>query len=140
MDLYVLCAHRDLETIDLFRRKWLHGAEEVAASYLFPEFDDEAGKEIALPILLELLIENPHQPYRIYWGLKDERFKTGMMFFTDDGGLIVGLGLVYWEESEPARFLEKFEQEMEGRCSLMFFETPPPDSISEFMQLAGHSE
>ncbi len=127
-DIYVLASKRSRSLVEKFQSVWMVGFVESADEYYWPSaanYDQEKPTEIfhtAAPLLKKLL-ENPTEEYGIYWrNERDEMLTHGMMFFTSDGGLIMGLSLAY-------------EISLDGVLELGTMESPSP-LTKTFVQLA----
>ncbi len=60
LDVYVLCAKRDLETVARFRARWLDGMSEAAEDYEFPLYADAPEATYSSPWeLCDRLVREP---------------------------------------------------------------------------------
>jgi len=135
IDLYVLAPERSEKVAQRFLETWLTGSVESASDYEFPQYSNEpSARYRSAAALIAKLIEQPHEPHAIYWqNPTDERVANGMLFFTSDGGMIVGLTIRTDDQAEAADFLLRLAATVNGQFGYMAFEQPPPDTIREFM-------
>ena len=155
-DIYVLAPERSSQMIERFQKEWLGEMEESAADYWFPQFAQQATQVFeSADELIEQLLLNPTEPYAIYWtpspkAEPDAEVKAGMMFFTEDDGLIVGLSVqsdsCYVNEvagsmppDNTTTFLERLARTADGKFGYVAVEQPPADTKDEFICEARNS-
>jgi hypothetical protein len=136
-DIYALVKERSRKPVEDFLSKWGEGLIESAVEYEYPRYASEP--EIVykdVNILIDRLLIEVDQPYAIYWtNPSDDRthIRAAMLFFTSDGGLIVGLSST--QDSNPKKLLKALIDTVDGSIGKILVEQPPPDTTAEFIQL-----
>lgn len=92
-DCYVLCENRNEKFISEFLNFFISEREESSDEYGFPQYDTNAELyfENVEKLIRHLIINNTSE-YSIYWrNKKKDKLRGAMLFFTEDGKLIIGL-------------------------------------------------
>lgn len=137
-EVYVLCRKRStivaLEFLDAF----LPNRKPVADEFPYPEFGARPQAIYHTPEEVMLQLEVEHQEsYSIYWDGDDSEYALqGMLFFTEDGAMIVGLVIV---GTNYAKALLDVANVVCGRFGLITSESRPPDTQTEFMSMCRNS-
>jgi hypothetical protein len=139
-DIYVLAKERTQYYIRTFLDNWAMGFEETDAYYSFPEFSDSPETIYDVEALIQRLIDNPGESYAIYWITRNHvaEITTAMLFFTDDGQLIVGVSTRQNHmdpqvlEKNLRSILVRLADDVDGKLGGVFFEERPPSSALEF--------
>ena len=136
-DLYVLASERSTLVAKNFKNIWLADFDEAASEYEFPQYTDEPlGVYSSATDLIEKLIKNPNEPYSIYWNNpQNGSVSNGMLFFTSDGRLIIGISVKTDKPGEIANYLQKLSKAVHGKFGYSAFEEPPPDTVQDFVDL-----
>jgi len=92
-DLYVLASERSTLVAKHFKDTWLADFDEAASEYEFPQYADEPLVVYSSATdLIEKLIKNPNETHSIYCNNpRKDSVSSGMLFFTSDGSIIVGI-------------------------------------------------
>lgn len=135
LDVYVLVPTRSNQAIAAFAESFLSGMTEAAEEYVFPQFSDNPGFSTSdVSEVIRRVLADTTAEYSLYWsGLGIASSTAAMMFFTADGGLIVGLTV---PEAQIAYAKAELSKTMRSTCSLVLFEQPPPDTALEFANMA----
>lgn len=135
IDIYVLAKARSRDFVDRFKTRWLTQSVPSREFYEFPMVADEI--EIvyeAVDPLIDHLLQDKNQPYSIYWNDYEGDVLNPMLFFTNDGGMIVGLTVREQGEQTPEYYLDELTKSVDGVCGVIVWETPPPLNQIEFME------
>lgn len=143
MDLYVLANSRTLEIVENFRGKWLNDFDEATTEYSFPQYSlKPVASYSCAQNLIEKLIDNPMEPSSIYWNNpnfnknKIENIHSAMLFFTRDNALVVGIAIDIESAGEIVNYLDALSKTVNGQYGYIVFEYPPPDTSTEFIEIA----
>jgi hypothetical protein len=92
-DCYVLCENRDEKFIIEFLNFFIPEREESSDEYEYPQYDTNSKLYFEnVDKLIKHLIINNTSEYSIYWrNKKKDKLRGAMLFFTEDGKLIIGL-------------------------------------------------
>src|SRR4051812_36193423 len=141
MDVYVLAAERSAETAARFADRWLEGLELFAEEIEVPQYAQEPEALFDTPEeAIDWLLDRPDEPHALYWrNPQDGEVAYAMLFFTVDGGLIVGLT---GQEggAAPADRLQRLVAPVGGTDGYVAFESPPADSAAEFRRVAAAAD
>ena len=135
LDIYVLAAERSKEIFDHFTNSWLRGFIEVANEYEFPQY---SGKPEAVYStfreLVDRLINAPQEPHSIYWrAANGGAVRSGMVFFTLDGKMIVGLSIDSDDAKQISHYLQELADTVGGSAGYSALEEPPPETLEDFL-------
>ena len=138
IDIYVLAAERTLEAAKRFMREWAQEFRPAASEYEFPQYADKPVFVYSSPAdLIKNLVEAPAEPHGLYWNNPARGFvRTSMLFFTTDGAMIVGLSVEGDQPPLLEETLRALALTVSGRVGYCAYETPPPDTVSEFIDYA----
>ena len=94
-EIYVLCNSRSANLASRFLNECLRDRRQIADEYPFPEFVDDPVKTFQTPEdLMQRLEQDEHESYSIYWDAKRaDGPRQAMLFYTEDGAMIAGIGL-----------------------------------------------
>ena len=125
------------ETVERFTREWLGGFVPTANDYELPRYaSDPTVVYDSADELIDVLLERPDEPHGIYWeNTGDGPVSTAMLFFTSDGGMIIGL-TVSGDQNTALQYLDRLAKTVEARFGYITGEEPPPDYAAEFIDLA----
>ena len=141
IDVYVLAPERSAAVVQRFRAAWLGGFEPAAEEYEVPQYADEPEAVFATPEeAIEWLLARPDEPHALYWhGPRGGEVANGMLFFTEDGGLIAGLSV---REEGPALAgrLRSLADSVGAGYGYVVFEAAPPATAEEFRRAAAASD
>ena len=137
-DIYVLAKSRSSDYIQKFSERWVNELEEAADEYEFPQYSNDPTMVFTnAHALIEKLIHCRQESYSLYWtNPKGVDVSSTMMFFTEDNGLIVGITSKEPNINRLEKYLLDIAKSVEGRYGLILTETAPPESATEFMQMA----
>ncbi len=137
-DVYALAPERTEDTADRFRSAWLRGFRETADEYEVPRNSDQPeAVYTSVDDLIRMLVTSPAEGHAVYWrNDQPGSIRTGMLFFTTDGGLIVGLGLDDEDGDAGRQALSRLAATVGAVHGYATFEEPPPDTTPEFLARA----
>lgn len=135
-EMYVLCDSRTEETIYAFLNNCALNRRPLTDEYPIPENSDNPTDIIySEQEIFKKLVKDNHEAYAFYWNC-DFPIKTAMLFFTEDGNLIVGLAVC-----EP--YVQSYYQQIllsvkgsYGYVQNAQEESPPPNCKSDFIKRA----
>lgn len=133
-DVYVLMTARTAESVERFLDRFVPHREPSTEEYRVPQFADEPTTVFFESMELVAYCVAQHDvAHGIYWrNLDDCDPFHAMVFFTSDGGMVLGLSVV----ANPDRWLGDLLSMIGGEIGYWTFEEPPPDSILEFKDRA----
>ena len=131
----VLVGDRSPGLVTRFLDHFLPRREQSAAEYELPRFSDAPQTVFRHPAeLMRYCAGHPHESHAIYWrNTEATNPAQGMVFFTSDGELILGLS------SAPAlaeQFLADLKAFAGSVTGYIAFESPPPGTAAEFRDSA----
>jgi hypothetical protein len=89
---------------------------------------------------MKYLEENPHEDYGLYWRNANEHsiFKHVMIFYTNDGNVILGLSVVGNSDFSLSvkEGYQRLIQFTSSKINCVTVEEPPPSSTEEFIQFS----
>ncbi|BDD08540.1 hypothetical protein FUAX_09720 [Fulvitalea axinellae] len=142
-DVYVIQKSRSKKLGVDFLNHFLPIREESADEYLIPQYLDDPIHEFDnAEDLMTFLESNPQYAQSIYWRNKDKENlnKQGMIFYTKDGNMILGI-------SRNADMSGNLNTENEDECLIemkkyfktengyIHYENPPAKSYDEFIEI-----
>ncbi len=135
IDIYVLASERSNEIFDLFINSWMRGFIEVADEYEFPQYSEKPQAVYSTyKKLVNKLMDAPQEPHSIYWRAPNKDIvKGGMVFFTSDCAMIVGVSIDSTDMKQISRYLKKIADTVGGSAGYCAFEEPPPETVKEFL-------
>ena len=131
-DIYVLALSRTRAQIELFRDKFLQGFYEAAREYRFPQLCDEPSWiSRDVNYVVDVLVRERGQHYNIYWNnpTRTDDIRNGILSFTSDAGLIVGLSVPVEKANQ---YLDRLKNYMQSTIGCVLLESPPPETAAEF--------
>jgi hypothetical protein len=134
-DVYVLAPARDRGVIDRFLSRFASTREESAADYVVPLHPDVPARVFhSAGELIAHCLANQQEPHQVYWRCPDGGDPAhAMVFFTEDGGLILGLSV---SEGAGPRWLAQMHACAGSTVGCVLLEEPPPDTVAGFLALA----
>jgi hypothetical protein len=132
-DVYILAQHRSPGSADEFLDIFAPHREQTADDYVFPPSSGQP--EIVLTSASEAIRHcesNSGEEQSLYFRNLGPGPTHVMLFFTGDGGLILGLSVFEGQEVEALDRLRTFVGVGKGYID---FESPPPDSVEEFRRV-----
>ena len=137
-EVYFLCPVRTKELGLEFLDCFLPVREDCADDYPYPEYTDSAKLVYdSIDELLGVLETDTSAEYSLYWrGGPGSNYAQAMLFFTNDGNLVVGLA-VYGEPRE--RVFTEIAEFTKGAYGYVDFENVPALSKSGFMSRCNRS-
>jgi hypothetical protein len=133
-DIYVLARSRDEATVTTFLDHFAPDREETQDEYTIPQNAGEPRMTLgsAAEVVSHCCL-HPAETQSIYWRrVGDGDPAYGMVFFTSDGCLILGLSVA---ESNAQALLSELRKHTRSDYSYATVESPPPDSGAEFRKL-----
>lgn len=130
-DCYCLVDSRTVETCLRFLDEFLPERIESADEYPLPLHSDHPQKVLGdVHLVMKHLEEEKEEAYVLYWrSTKDDsRVKHGMLFYTNDGHLIVGVSIEgeSLEDREAIQMLQDLKAHFTSHIGCMRVEGPPP--------------
>lgn len=137
-DLYALAPERTEAAAGRFRAAWLDHFAETADEYEVPRHSDAPDAVYtSADDLIRLLVAHPALEQAIYWtNTRDGLVRTGMLFFTADGGLIAGLSIADEDPATGRQLLTRLAGSIGARHGYATFEQPPSATTAEFLASA----
>lgn len=134
-DIYVLVDDRKVELIQDFLEHFIPDHREMADEYEIPQYADHPDMLFHKAIELMKHCEgHTDVPHAIYWfNNQKEDPKDAMVFYTDDGKMILGLSIE--DEQRDQEWLEKLKAFSKSDRGCILIENPPPENSKEFMKL-----
>lgn len=131
LEIYVLCRDRSKKQALDFLDEFLPKRRALAENFPFPEYVDDPEVVFQAPeTLISLLEERRDESYALYWqNQADGPVHQAMIFFTEDGGMMVG---VVVDESDSKFWLQRLGKAVSGTYGYVNFESPPPGNTEEF--------
>lgn len=138
IEVYVMCESRSAELARHFLDVCLPSRTPVADQYPFPEYVDTPTETFQSPEkLMEKLADENNESYSIYWDAVDNCGpQQAMIFYTDDGAMIAGLGGPNLSIDES---LTLISHQVNGRFGYVTSGSCPPETIEEFLELCHSS-
>ena len=137
LEIYVLSDERSAKIAANFLEEVAPDRSPVAADFPFPEFVDEPSIVFDNPsdLILKLEMET-NESYSIYWNVNRGLADQVMLFFTADGGMIVGLGGPHVLAENAFTVVSKI---VNGNFGYLTSGSCPPASTDEFVSLCQRS-
>lgn len=137
-DLYALAPDRTEATSDRFRSAWLRHFEESAEEYEVPRNSDHPDSVYtSVDDLIRMLAASPAEGHAVYWhNSQPGPILNGMLFFTTDGGLVVGLSIADEDADAARQILSQLAATVGAAHGYATFEEPPPATTPEFLARA----
>jgi len=132
-EIYILSKDRTMSTAQIFLDSFLPERFSLTEEYPYPQYSDTP--EIIFENrneLIQKLVTNSNEPYSLYWDVVDSEVINGMIFFTKDGGMIVGLAVA---QNKDEYFLKSISEAVGGEFGYISFDSPPPETQDEFITL-----
>lgn len=136
-EIYVLCSERSAAMAGRFLADFAINRIQVATDFPFPEFIEEPRIVFTDPNeLIRQLETESSESYSIYWNVERGVADQVMLFFTEDGGMIAGLG----GPKIPAEVaFSAMQKTVNGKYGYVTSGSSPPTSIDAFVSLCERS-
>jgi hypothetical protein len=133
-DIYILVDKFSNEKVYFFINKYLSGLEPLSQYYEYPpysgktEFETENYQE-----MLVFILKVRGRYFRFYFKnpSNDMAVKFGMIFFNEDGSLILGLSI---SSDYIVEYENKMKEDFNSQYIMIVNEISPPNNSSEFKQ------
>lgn len=139
IDIYVLSPVRSTHVVESFLNHFLPLREESALDYWVQIGDINPVKEFkSVTEMCQYCERNPEAESRAYWHNRTEGVDPyhAHAFFLSKGGLVLGLSVASENESDWLDWLGKMKTETGAEHGYWVCETPPAESIEEFVSVA----
>lgn len=139
--IYALARERSAHVVASFRNEIIPGFVEAASDYVFPQFGDkpvcvcDAADEV-----IDILMAHPDEPYSLYWTNPNENedVNLGMLFFTSDGELVLGLSLKTLDREVISKHRHRLKSILDIRCDYVdYSDGLPPQTAEAFLKEMG---
>ncbi len=78
---------------------------------------------------------HPNEPHSIYWrSISDSDYRHVTVHYTTDGAMVLGAACP--AETDEDELLVVLMKEFDSQYGYITYETPPPDSAAEFIEIA----
>jgi hypothetical protein len=133
-DIYTQLASRNRLAIEGFLADFAENWVETAESYeLYVDSEPQALVLNDASAVLDYCQAHPEIEQSIYWrNAKDQDPLCAMVFFTSDGGAIIGLSID--RKSLLERMESRLRQHSGDGAVLRLYESPPPGTVREFKE------
>jgi hypothetical protein len=109
----------------------------MTSEFPFPECAEQPSVAFSDPMdLIRLLTKEKHQPHAIYWNVEDGIARQVMLFFTQDEGMIVGLGEPHISDEVAFSAIQRV---VDGKYGYLTSGSRPPNTIEEFITICQKS-
>jgi hypothetical protein len=138
LDLYALAPARTEAISNQFRSTWLRRFKESADDYEVPQYADNPDViYTSVDDLIRKLVASPMETHAIYWrNSQPGPIRHGMLFFTKDGSMIVGLSVDEERSDHAKQLLCELATTIGAVHGYATIEEPPPDRTAEFLARA----
>lgn len=142
-DSYVLLNSRSRSIMRKFLETFLPRREEMTDEYLIPMYATQPQYTFTnADELMAFLENNPGEEHSIYWRNldKQEEIKFGMVFYTTDGRIIVGVSTVGKSPSELTVVSSyiRLKNYFNSDTGCITIEEPPPSNSVEFRKFCSN--
>ena len=132
-DVYVLARERSARVANQFLAAFAPNCLESADEFGFPEFAEVPTVVFTTSAeAIRYCEAHPGAAHRFYFRNPKGSPAHAMLFFTSDGGLILGLSVVKGEKQAYSRLVGHAGSDI----GYITFESPPHDTAAEFRQAA----
>ena len=132
-DIYVLARERSAGIASRFLEEFAPRREQSAVEYEFPQYSDQPNLILTMAEdAIRHCVEHPSASQSFYFRNLGDGPAHVMLFFTEDGGLILGLSV----EQDPDGALFRLRIHARSEHGFVTFEEPPPATADEFRRLA----
>jgi hypothetical protein len=139
IDIYVLSPVRSTSVVESFLNHFLPLREEAALDYWVRIGEINPVKEFeSVTEMCQFCEMNPEAECRAYWHNRTERVEPyhAHIFFLPKGGLVLGLSVASQNEFDWWDWLGKMKTITGAKHGYWAGETPPADSVEEFVSIA----
>lgn len=133
IDIYILLEKQSREQVALFREKYLYNLKQADEDYVIPQNSDETQYcTDSVEDVLDYLFTNGPIESQLYWNNPHKsNLINGMIFFNNDGSLILGLSIM--PEFEE-RFSSQLKKDFKSKYIIAYGEGLPPLERSKFIK------
>jgi hypothetical protein len=137
-DIYILTDNRSPDIIERFIKAFLPNGKEAAEDYVVPYLTSDNPKYIfdTTQEIISYCCNNPYEEQAIYWNNPShtEQPHSAMIFFTNDGKLLLGLSTN--DEDLAVEYLNKLKDFSKSQIGYITIEEPPALNSEEFSKKA----
>lgn len=132
-DLYVLAPERTVAVAENFLGHFAPEREQASVDYCFPRYVElpqlvlESAEEA-----MHYCVSHPTEAQSFYFRNTNPEPAHAMLFFTSDGGLILGLSV--HEDSD--RWFDRLKEHTRCTIGYITHESPPVDTVAAFRVMA----
>jgi hypothetical protein len=131
-DVYVMARERAAGVAVRFLDTFLPEREQSAEDYEFPQYSEQPTTVIeAASEAIQYCEAHPNEAQSFYFRNLGEGPTQGMLFFTADQGLILGLSV----EDQEDDWLFRLKEHAGSEIGYFTFETPPAATAAEFREI-----
>ncbi len=132
-DVYVLARERSAAVATRFLAEFAPNGQASANEYQFPEYSDRPTVVFSTAAeAIRYCESHPRAEQRFYFCNPKGIPAHAMLFFTGDGGLILGLSVVRGRK----KALSQLKEHADSDIGYMTFESPPVETVAEFRRVA----
>lgn len=131
-DVYVLARERSASAAEHFLNTFVPDRVQSAVDYVFPQSGEPSLAIGSAEAAIQYCEAHPLEAQSFYFRNVGIEPDHAMLFFTPDGGLILGLSVVGHEDEWFARLKEHAG----SKVGYITFESPPAITATEFKQAA----
>jgi hypothetical protein len=115
------------------------GAEESAEQYEVPQYSDQPHQVFSdADSLMDYMEVHPTVPHSIYWRSRKESDSTQVnVHYTNYGAMVLGVACP--ADTKEDQLLAVLKREFDAQYGYIAYESPPPESEVEFIEVAGKS-
>ena len=137
-DVYVLTKKRDPEFLRGFLNEFLPNHKEIADEYEIPRYSDNPVKIFdKADTLIQYCCVQQDVEQAIYWSnVSENEPRSAMIFFTEDGHLILGLSTD--DSSLEDYFLTLLMDFSDSQVGYITYESPPEMDVETFKLIASN--
>ena len=131
-DVYVLARDRTAATAQRFLSAFAPHREQSAVDYCFPQYSERPSTILtSADDAIRRCESHPFESQSLYFRNLGSGAKHAMLFFTADGGLVLGLSV----EVEPDEMFLKLREHARSETGYIDFEAPAPNTVVEFREI-----
>lgn len=132
-DVYVLARERSEAVANRFLGAFAPQSVVAADEYEFPEYSETPVVVFSTAAeAIRYCEAHPDAAHGFYFRNPNGSPAHAMLFFTSDGGLILGVSVVEGEQ----RALAELREHAGSEVGYITFESPPAETVAEFYQVA----
>jgi hypothetical protein len=132
-DVYVLAQERSVTAAERFLDAFAPDREQSAEDYVFPQYGEQPLVVVkSAAEAIRYCEAHPAEAQSLNFRNLGAGPAHAMLFFTRDGGLILGLSVVEREDN----WFTRLKQHVGSEVGYITFESPPAATVAEFRELA----